>query len=396
MPATFSRTLRSLDADVPPRRAARLLLAAILMAWGAWFLGGRVTIYEVTGRARLEVRSAAHPVAAPVGGRVDETNLAVGREVRAGEVLLVLDAGAQRLAIGETRARRDGLVARREALRREIRAEQEGLPAQRDARAAALEESRALAAEAEVRARLAEIQVERAAALRRRDTISENEYQTALADAEAARAAARAMDQAMTRRDRDRAVEEIDRQALVAGLDRDDAALQADLATEEAALRRLEYDLEQRTVRAPVSGRVGEMDAEVRVGSVIGPAQKLGSIVPPGRPRAVALFPAAAVGRVRPGQPARLRLEGFAWTQYGTIPAVVAEVGDEASDGLIRVELDLEPERAPRVPLQHGLPGSAEVAIERVSPAVLVLRAAGQLMAPGRASAATSTERGTP
>jgi multidrug resistance efflux pump len=379
MPATFAQTLRSLEADRPRHRVAGWVIAALVIGWAAWFLGGQVTIYEVTGR-----------------GRVVQTSLEVGRAVRAGEPLLVLDAEAQRLAIGETRARRDGLVARREALRREIQAEQEGLPAQRDARAAALEESRALAAETEARARLAERQAERAAALRARGTISEDEYQRTQADAEAARAAARAMDGATTRRERDRVVDEIDRKARLAELERQDVDLQGDVATEEATLRRLEYDLEQRTVRAPVSGQVRETDAAVRVGSVVGPAQRLGTIVPPGQPRAVALFPAAAVGRVRPGQPARLRLEGFAWTQYGTIPAVVAEVGDEASDGLIRVELDLEPDRAPRVPLQHGLPGSAEVAIERVSPAVLVLRAAGQFMAPGRAVAASSGRRGAP
>ncbi|HEX8203592.1 MAG TPA: HlyD family efflux transporter periplasmic adaptor subunit, partial [Isosphaeraceae bacterium] len=239
-------------------------------------------------------------------------------------------------------------------------------------------------------------QAERAAAHRARGTISEDDLQRAQADAEAARAEVRALVEGATRRERDRVVEEIDRTARLAELEREAAGLHADLATEEAALRRLEYDLDQRTVRAPVSGRVGEVDAAVRVGSVVGAAQRLGAIVPPGRPRAVALFPAAAVGRIRPGQPARLKLDGFAWTQYGTIPAVVAEVGDEAAGGFIRVELDLEPGRAPLVPLQHGLPGSAEVDVERVSPAVLVLRAAGQLMAPGRASAATSDDRGAP
>jgi membrane fusion protein (multidrug efflux system) len=33
------------------------------------------------------------------------------------------------------------------------------------------------------------------------------------------------------------------------------------------------------------------------------------------------------------------------------------------------------------IPLQHGLPGSVEVQVEEVSPAVLVLRTAGQLAA---------------
>jgi len=74
------------------------LLGALLIAWIAWFGLGRVTIYEATSQARLEVQSAAHPVAAPVGGRVVETRLAVGRDVRSGEVLVALDGAAEQFA----------------------------------------------------------------------------------------------------------------------------------------------------------------------------------------------------------------------------------------------------------------------------------------------------------
>jgi membrane fusion protein (multidrug efflux system) len=65
------------------------------------------------------------------------------------------------------------------------------------------------------------------------------------------------------------------------------------------------------------------------------------------------------------------------------MPATVTEVGNEASeanDGRIRVELSLDSGAASSIPLGHGLPGSAEVEVERVSPAILVLRAAGQFL----------------
>jgi membrane fusion protein (multidrug efflux system) len=46
----------------------------------------------------------------------------------------------------------------------------------------------------------------------------------------------------------------------------------------------------------------------------------------------------------------------------------------------VRVEFALIPSAHPRIPLQHGLPGSIEVQTERVSPAALILRSAGELV----------------
>jgi membrane fusion protein (multidrug efflux system) len=95
----------------------------------------------------------------------------------------------------------------------------------------------------------------------------------------------------------------------------------------------------------------------------------------------VAFFdPATAAGRVRTGQTARLRMFGFPWTKYGMLQAEVDRVGNEPRDGLIRVELVLRSPQRTNIPLQHGLPGSAEVEVERVSPFALVLDAAGRFL----------------
>ena len=50
-------------------------------------------------------------------------------------------------------------------------------------------------------------------------------------------------------------------------------------------------------------------------------------------------------------------------------------------EGNVRVELSLTAEQSASIPKQHGLPGQLEIEIERVSPATLVLRAAGRLLA---------------
>jgi hypothetical protein len=83
---------------------------------------------------------------------------------------------------------------------------------------------------------------------------------------------------------------------------------------------------------------------------------------------------------VRPGQPALLRLQGFPWAQYGTVSAQVARVAGEIRDGKVRVELTLSSAPPSRIPFQHALPGSVEVEIDRISPAALILRSAGDLI----------------
>ena len=91
-----------------------------------------------------------------------------------------------------------------------------------------------------------------------------------------------------------------------------------------------------------------------------------------------ATFTAAeAVGRIRPGQVGRMRLDGFPWAQYGTLPVRVARVGSEARGGGVQVELVLAPSAAGAIPLHHGLPGSVEVAVEEVAPWRIAVRAAG-------------------
>jgi multidrug resistance efflux pump len=387
MPATFSRTLRSLEVDDRRRRGIALLAGALAISWAAWFLVARVPVYEVAETARLEVEAAAHPVAPQVDGRVLATNLAIGREVLAGEVLVVLDAEQERLAIQERRTRRDGLVAKLEAHRKQIGAEREVAATHHAARTVATGELRAKADEAEARAKFADLQLNHLSALRARRAVAQEEYDRARAEAEALHAGVRTNRLAMERLESERAVQQGDRRARITALEAAEVELRGDIATEEAAIRRLEHTVDLRHVRAPLSGRVGEVAPEFRVGSVARAGERLGAIVPPGVPRGVALFPAAAAGRIRPEQPARLRLHGFPWTQYGTVPAHVAHVGDEARAGLIRVELDLRPDPRSPIPVAHGLPGTVEVEVERVTPAVLVLRATGRYLAARRTPA---------
>ncbi|NIV31020.1 MAG: hypothetical protein GWN58_16470 [Anaerolineae bacterium] len=97
--------------------------------------------------------------------------------------------------------------------------------------------------------------------------------------------------------------------------------------------------------------------------------------------RLVAEFPVSALGRIQPTQPARLRLDSFPWTQHGTVVATVRNVSRQAGENnQIRVELEVHPNTA-AMSLQRGLSGVVEIEVDRVSPALLVLRTAGLRLA---------------
>lgn len=379
MSVPFARTLRALEAEGGRYRAASFALFVLVGAWAAWAALAQVPLNEVTETARLEVDCAAHPITAVVGGRVVEKKLRLGQDVRAGEIVLILDAETEQRALQEKQTRHRALVAGLTALRQEIEVEKDALHVQQQAGQAALEEARAQVAEAEIRARFAEHQYQTSTRLKEKNAVSVDDLLRDQTEAQARATAARALRLGVDRLTQDRAVLKAERQVRQARLKRDAVELEGKIAVEAAGILRLEHDITLFTVRAPVDGRVGEVGA-FPVGTVVRAAEKLGSIVPPGSARAVALFPAAVVGRIRPGQPARLRLHGYPWTDYGTLTATVACVGNEPSDGRVRVELSLEPHQNTAIPLQHGLPGTAEVEIERVAPVVLALRAAGQLL----------------
>jgi hypothetical protein len=91
-------------------------------------------------------------------------------------------------------------------------------------------------------------------------------------------------------------------------------------------------------------------------------------------------LPLSALGHVRPGQPAQLRLDSFPWSQYGVVPAIVTEVAGPPDSGRIQIVLAVGPGAPAGIPLQPGLTGTVEIATGWSSPAELVLRAAGQLL----------------
>lgn len=379
MAIPFSRSTRSLNADSYRRSSLGLItVMLVLFAWIAWLFLARVALYEVTDTARLEVDSAVHPVDSPVSGRVVAMHLTIGAEVHEGEVLVELDSQTERLRLNEEQAQLSTLSGQLDVMRKEIAAESESLGQTQQQTPLTLAQARARHKEAEASARLAVEEVKRLTTLYAQGLVSELLLLRGKADEEKNRAAADALQLEVARLEKDQGSKEKDRQAHIENLRRQVASLEGDAGTRRATVERLHYDIDRRLVRSPASGKLGDV-AELRIGGVVREGEKLGAVLPAGAIRVVADFlPSAAMGRIQAGQRARLRLEGFPWTEYGGVSATVSNVAGEPRTGRVRVELAINPDPSSAIPLQHGLPGTVEVEVERVSPAVLLLRAAGQ------------------
>ncbi|KYF91722.1 hypothetical protein BE20_13940 [Sorangium cellulosum] len=380
MASPFHRTMRSLELERGARTWLRLAATlAVLGAWAAWMHAARVSVYATTAKARLEVSRMAHRVAAAEAGRVAVVRVELGRDVAPGEVLVELDASVEEKRLEEERTRVAVLAPKLEALRRqiaveeEVRALQEKLSDASIARARIDLRQRDLSAAhgEELRAISERLHDERLAS-----TADHLDAKTRAADellkAEGARADLHRLSVARRHDERQAA-------AHLAELERALGDLVAEQRAAEAAVHTALAQIERRKIRAPIAGKLGNI-AALQAGDVLKPGDLVATVVPGEDVHAVALFaPSDAVGRIVPGQKARMRLDGFAWTQFGMLEGEVSHVASEPFDGAIRVELLVRPDSAASIPVQHGMPGTTEVEVERVSPWTLLLRA----VAPG-------------
>ncbi len=382
MPTPFTRCARSLAADGFKRPALSILFVATLLSgWLVWLAIAEVELYETTGEARLEVDHAAHPIEALVGGRVTAVHLKVGREVKAGDTLIEMETESQRLQLAEEEARVAALRGQLAALDGQRAAERQVQAESRQAAPVAIDESRARLEEAEAGARVAADEARRFELLRANGLIAEVEVVRAKAEAERRRAAADALRIAISRQSKDQLARDSSQQATLESLKRDAAVIEGEIKTRQTIIERLRYEISQRLIVAPASGKLGEV-ADLRAGQVIREGDKIGAVIPDGKLRVVATFPPSdSLGRIRAGQQAYLRLDGFPWTEYGKVAAEVTDIASEPRSGRVRVELLAHPESAPLIPMQHGLPGALEIEVARVTPAALVLRSLGKLLA---------------
>ena len=377
MAADFSRTLRSLHSQQSGSGAIIALAAWLLIGgWIFWFARASITLYETSEQATIQTKTTVRRVQSPLAGVLLENNIRLGQRVVSGQLLAKLDDQKLQLALKTLRQKQTSTAALIEQVEREIAAEQAALEAQNHAALAAAEEQQTRIAAAHTHVETTRRKADRLKKLWEQMAVAEQKYEQAEAEAKLAKTKTLEAEAALAVLRAQAEANRSDRLTQLAGLALKRQELQEQAEILKTEFKQQQHEITRREIRAPATGRIGQV-GDFPVGSALDSGAVLASIVPAGEPRVVAHFPAQALGRLETGQTARLRLKAFPWTQYGGLNARVVQVGNELRDGKARVELELL-KTSSSIPIQHGLAGSLEVEIDRVSPLTLVLRSLGR------------------
>jgi len=382
-----------------PRAVLWSIVAAAAFAIG-WSFIGRIDLVAVAPGKVIAAGKTKVIQPAEVGV-VKRIRVTDGQAVKAGDVLIELEAAATATAADTARQREALTAARLEAARYDalargtalkadapralVNAEARALASQRDERRARLAEL-----DAEIARRTAELGAVRELAKKLEQTLPiaqkraddyrnlveqkfvsqhgyldreqariENERDLAFQRARVEQLAA-AVEEA--RRRRDSLVAEFERAAVNAKVEADKRAaiLAQDLVKAQARQQ-------QQTLVAPVDGVVQQLAVHT-IGGVVTPAQTLAVITPSEYQTEVeALLENRDVGFVKPGQHVEVKVDTFPFTRYGTIPGTVSFISRDAvtdeKRGLVflaRVKLDPS-----SIPVTPGMAVTAEIATDR-------------------------------
>lgn len=270
---------------------------------------------------------------------VREVRVAEGADVKAGDVLLVLDTRRTDAELAAARAERDVARAQLDALKNGARRE-------------TIRAARAEAARLRTEAENAVRERDRIEGLRRQELVSESDLDRATS---AAQARAQALQSAEAR------ASELENGARP----EDIAAASARLAALEARIEALRLARERLTVVAPRDGRVDALP--FRVGDQPPVGATLASLLAGDAPYARVFVPATLRASIGPGATFSVRIQGVDKAQPATLRTIRSEpaftpyyalAGDDASRLVYRAELLLTAPEARQLPA--GLPVSAE------------------------------------
>jgi len=343
-------------------------LAAIGLLWWLWsaFFAADT---ESTENAYTNVELAQ--VTPLVGGAVTQVNVTNTQAVRAGQVLLRIDATDLQLAVEQAEA----ALGRARRQVEQVLANDANLGGQVDVRAADVDSARADLVRAEADVAKAELDERRRAALAGPGAISAQEFsdaQTITLQKRAGVSQARARLAAAQAGQRAAIGARHANEVLFAHVD---VETHPDVVAAKARLEQARIDLARTVVRSPIDGVIDQR--KVAVGQRVQPGVPLMVVVPIQAMYVDANFKEGQLRDVRPGQPVRLtsdlygskviyhgRVQGFAGGSGSAFAAIPAQ---NATGNWIKVvqrlpvRIRLDPAELRQHPLRVGLSMHASI-----------------------------------
>ncbi len=348
----------------------RVIIAVVVVV----LLGTGVWVWATSGQESTDdaqVDAHVTPVAARVGGAVLRVPVADNQQVEAGALLVEIDPREYQIALDRSRAELANAEAEAAAANANVPIASTSTASGVSAARGGVQHAEASTLEAELtlessRARLTSVQArlreqeanaardakdaERLKGLLAKDEISQQQFDTATADAEASRAAADSARSAVREAELAIRVAESRLAQARAGQPRADAELRtaetgpeqvaitraraqsatARVKQAQAAVQQAELNLEHATVMAPIKGIVSRKNVEP--GQIIQPGQPLMTIIPLDQIWITANFKETQLEDVRPGQAVTIDVDAYGGRDLkGKVESIAAATGSRFS-----------------------------------------------------------------
>lgn len=361
-----------------------------MVAWAIWFLTKEITTYSVSDQARLEQEQNTVHLSTQRIGRVVAIQASLGDSLKRGDLLIQLDTTAFDLNLDGDSRISQSFMAQLDAIEREQHLLEkkfgEDDKALRDQLKLLRQQYQLQVSSQRIQADVAD----RYERLLQKQQSSELDYLAAKRTyqqmAVATLAAEAEIHAAEDRRDQIAN----ESQLALSELTQRRADIQGKLAEVDTRIQQSSLAVDEQQLRAPITGKLASL-ADIREGEVLVAGQQVATIQAKGSISVQAFFPPAlALGHIRIGQSARVKLDGFSWARYGQLDARVERVASAVQRDRILVELSLQGEVPPHLPLLHDLPARVEIATGTKTPYQLLLQRVGDMLT-GESSDALNT-----
>jgi membrane fusion protein (multidrug efflux system) len=319
-----------------PRTKWVLLLVVLVIIAGVVWVWHYYSIRESTDDAQID--GYIYPVSARVAGTAIRVNFDNNMYVEKGAVLVELDPTDYQVALQRAEADLADAEATALAARTTVPITHTGTSSQLSAAQAALATAqkdemaaRAQLVDAEARYRKAASDLRRMQQLITKDEISQQQYDAALTTEQAAQATvdaqsasvAAAQSRVVQAQANVRAAESAPQQVAVSRARA--GAAEALVQRARAAVEQARLNLQYTTIRAPVSGIVSQRNIEP--GQVIQAGQPLFGVVDLDNIWVTANFKETQLKNMRPGQPARIKVDAYGRTYTGHVDSIGGATG---------------------------------------------------------------------